>query len=272
MTIRKVGVMGWPITHSLSPRIHNYWMTKHHVSAIYEKIAVQPDDLKQALKSLLKHNYVGVNLTLPHKERALEFMDKVDSSVHQIGAMNTVTIRNGSFIGSNTDSFGFIENLKQAGVQCNGAKVLLIGAGGAAKAVCYGLIGEHCHITVINRTFERAQELATSFKGAGVQARNWEDYPEIMKNVSLVVNATSLGMTGQPPLEISLATLPATAVVTDIVYYPLITPLLQEAQARGNKIVDGLGMLLYQAQGSFKLWFGIAPDVTQELRELVLKK
>lgn len=273
MKFVKAGVMGWPVDHSLSPALHGFWLTALGVEGSYQRLPVAPDQLDIALRELHEKGFVGVNLTVPHKEAALAYMQRVTPEARKIGAVNTVFIDNdGALTGANTDAFGFINNIRAGAPrwQASNGPAVVLGAGGAARAVCFALQNAGVpEIRVLNRTAARAQALAAAL-GAPLVSVPWEDAKEACKGAALLVNTTTLGMKGQPPLEIDLAPLPTTAVVNDIVYVPLETPLLAAARARGNTVVDGLGMLLYQAQPSFAGWFGMKPEVTSALRAHVL--
>ena len=266
------GVIGWPIGHSLSPRLQGFWLKELGIDGAYVPLAVKPEDLSRALWALPSLGFKGVNITLPHKEQALALVDKVDSSTRRIGAVNTIVIdQKGKLVGSNTDAFGFMENLQASARQWRPVRpVLVLGAGGAARAVCAGLMGVGVReIRVCNRTRLRAQTMAQEVGGAIISV-DWHDRAQAAEGVGLLVNTTNLGMQGEPPLNMSLTKLPRFAVVTDIVYTPLMTPLLQSAQERGNIVVDGLGMLLHQARPGFTAWFGREPVVTAALRAHVL--
>jgi shikimate dehydrogenase len=265
----KAAVLGWPVKHSLSPRLHRFWLAEHGINGSYEAIEVEPNDLEKTLHRLADEGYAGVNLTVPHKQEALKIIDHIDEQAEYIGAVNTLTMDHGKMSGINTDMYGFTQNLKTHGVTLKG-KALVLGAGGASRAVCAGLLCEGMEVTLLNRTSIKAVDLAEEL-GGNIKVRDWDFYPDAMKDTNLVVNTTSLGMKGQAALTLKLDTLPKDAVVTDIVYNPLFTPLLKQAQARGNTIVDGLGMLLYQAQPAFQLFFGVKPEVTEALRAHVLK-
>ena len=264
------GVMGWPVAHSRSPRLHGFWLERHGVDGAYVPLPVPPDGLERALRALPLLGLRGVNLTVPHKEAALAICDRVDDVARRIGAVNTVVVEpDGRLAGSNTDAFGFAENLRaNSGWQAKGAAVV-IGAGGAARAVVVALLEAGVKdVRVVNRTAARAESLAAAF-GRPVVSCPWADRHDLIADAALLVNATSLGMTGQPPLELDLALLPREAIVSDIVYVPLETALLRQARARGNATVDGLGMLLHQARPGFEAWFGVRPEVTEELRRFV---
>lgn len=268
---RKAGVVGYPVNHSLSPRLHNYWIRQYNINASYEAFPVEPDKLEDFLRKLPESGFAGVNLTIPHKEAAIKFLDEVNDFARWIGAVNTVIVRDGVLIGKNTDAYGFIQNLISGNRQLTGKDVLVMGAGGAARAVCISLLGAQYKVTIANRTKERAEALAASLDNSDIKVIRWDELENSLSETSLLVNTTSLGMKGQQPLELSLDNLPQESVVTDIVYNPLVTPLLAMAAKRGNPVVDGLGMLLYQAQMSFYEWFGIKPEVTNDLREHVLQ-
>lgn len=267
------GVMGWPVGHSRSPRLHGYWLEKHGIDGAYVPLAVRPDDLGAALRALPKLGFRGCNLTVPHKEAALTIVDRVDAAARRIGAVNTVVVEaDGSLSGSNTDAPGFIANLRQGapGLALAGKSAVVLGAGGAARAVVVGLIDAGVtYIRLANRSADRTRILVNAFAPAVVGIA-WDKRAQALEGADLLVNTTSLGMEGEPPLELALDALPETATVTDIVYAPLETALLAAARARGNGVVDGLGMLLHQAVPGFAAWFGTTPDVTAELRAHVL--
>ncbi len=269
---RLAGVMGWPIAHSLSPRLHGYWLEHHRIDGVYMPLAVAPDDLPAALSALPALGFRGVNLTLPHKEPALDLCHQVDELARRIGAVNTIVVREGKLVGSNSDAFGFLENLKEGAPEWRAAEApaVVLGAGGAARAVIAALADAGApEVRIVNRTRERAEALAASLGGA-LSVRSWEQRGDALAGAGLLVNTTTLGMAGQAALDLDLAALPDQALVTDIVYAPLVTPLLETARARGNPIVDGLGMLLHQARPGFAAWFGLQPKVTPALRAFVL--
>lgn len=268
----KAGVMGWPVEHSRSPALHGFWLATYGIDGTYEKLAVKPEDLAAALRALPEKGFVGVNLTVPHKEAAMGVVDEISPVGRRIGAVNTVFVTAGGRLNAtNTDAYGFITSL-HAGAPRFDAKAgpaVVLGAGGAARAVCVALqdagVPEIC---IINRTAARAETLARDL-GGNLKVAGWNDRALRLKSAVLLVNTTTQGMQGQAPLEIDLQNLPPEAVVTDIVYTPLETPLLAAARARGNTVVDGLGMLLYQAQPGFEGWFGKRPEVTKALRDHV---
>ena len=271
-TFRLAGVMGWPVMHSRSPRLHNSWMRRYGVSGYYAPLPVEPGRLEAALRALPALNFAGCNVTLPHKEDIVRIADHVDPAAKAIGAANCVVVlEDGSLAAFNYDVFGFMEALRAQAPGWRAAQgpAVVLGAGGAARAIVYGLIADGApEVRVVNRTFERAQAFADEF-GATVKPLRWDERSEALAGSALLVNTTSNGMVGQPPLDISLDALARNALVNDIVYTPLETPLLAAARARGNVAVDGLGMLIQQARPAFRDWFGIMPDVTAEERAMM---
>jgi shikimate dehydrogenase len=267
------GVMGWPIAHSRSPRIHNYWFARHSIEGCYVPLPVEPGRLETALRALPALGFSGCNLTIPHKEAALPFLDDIDPAARRIGAVNCIVVdKAGALIGHNYDGYGFVASLREAAPewQADAGPCIVIGAGGGARAIVSGLIDAGARdIRLFNRTHARADRLAQDF-GAPVSAHDWDDRHAALAGAALLVNTTSQGMVGQEPLDLSLAALPASAVVADIVYAPLETPLLAEARARGATPVDGLGMLLHQARPAFRDWTGVMPEVTPELRAAIV--
>jgi shikimate dehydrogenase len=267
--MRRACVIGWPVEHSRSPLIHRYWLKQYGIDGAYEKEAVRPEALARFLGSLGAQGFAGANVTLPHKEAALRLAAVADEAARAIGAANTLWFdQAGRLCASNTDAYGFITNLYEQAPSWNDARwpVMVLGAGGAARAILHALLAEGVtRIFLANRTRDRAEALAQTF-GPAVEAIDWQDRNRALSGCGLLVNATSLGMTGKDPLDIDLAALPKDAVVADIVYSPLETPLLAAARARGNRVVDGLGMLLHQAVPGFERWFGVRPEVTAALR------
>jgi len=268
------GVMGWPIAHSLSPRIHNYWLREMGIDGAYVPLAVAPENLADALHAMPKLGFAGVNITIPHKEAALAALNHgdnhVDDLARRIGAVNTVTVgSDGRLTGTNTDGFGFMENLRDHApdLELDSGRVVVLGAGGAARGVIAGLIDAGARdICILNRTQARADVLAADLgQEAAIRVTGWESRTEVLAGAVLLVNSTSLGMTGAGALDLSLDALPAAAAVADVVYTPLETPLLAAARGRGNVAVDGLGMLLHQARPGFAAWFGSEPQVTPAL-------
>jgi shikimate dehydrogenase len=270
---RVAGVMGWPVSHSRSPRLQNYWLARYGIDGVYVPFPVRPEALEAALRALPALGICGVNVTVPHKEATFALMDECDGAALRMGAVNTVVVRgDGSLFGMNTDGYGFIESLRAGAPLWRAAAgpAAVLGAGGAARAlVCALLDAGAAEIRVANRTRARAEALAKSF-GPAVRAVGWDARADALDGAALLVNTTTLGMAGQPPLDIALDALPTAAAVCDIVYAPLETPLLVASRARGNACIDGLGMLLHQARPGFLAWFGRDPEVTPELRDHVL--
>ncbi|MGH6736503.1 MAG: shikimate dehydrogenase [Methyloceanibacter sp.] len=272
--MRRACVIGCPVEHSRSPVIHRYWLEKYGIDGAYEKEAVRPEDFAAFVGSLAAKGYVGANVTLPHKEAALRAAESADEAAAVIGAANTLWLDpDGRLHAGNTDAYGFVTNLDAEAPHWSEGlgPVVVLGAGGAARAILYGLIrAGAAKILLANRTRGRAETLAQAF-GPRIEVIGWETRSRALGACSLIVNTTSLGMTGQEPLDIDLSALPGDAVVADLVYNPLLTPLLIAAAKRGNVTVDGLGMLLHQAVPGFERWFGVRPDVTPELRAYVVK-
>ena len=270
----QAGVIGWPVSHSLSPRLHGFWLKELGIDGTYSALAVAPDGLESSLRSLPERGFAGVNLTLPHKEAAATIVDTMDSVASRIGAVNTIVVgADGNLAGSNTDGYGFIENLKSCAPEwtADNKSAVILGAGGAARAIIAALLDDGLkELRLVNRTLWRAESLKDDIGGAIIVVP-WADRTKALEGAGLLVNTTTLGMTDEEPLEIDLSPLPAKAVVTDIVYAPLTTPLLKDAAGRGNLTVDGLGMLLHQARPGFDQWFGAEPVVTDALRAHVLE-
>ncbi len=266
-----LGVMGMPIKHSLSPRLHNFWLAQHNLDAVYLPLPVPPEQLPDAIKALPHLGCRGVNVTIPHKEPLLKLLDIIDPVAAQIGAVNTVLVQpDGKLWGANTDAFGFAASVTAAGHDLSAGSALVLGAGGAARAVLAALQQSHCRqIYLTNRSPARAQTLAQHF-GGNIQLIPWTEWPQHLPDVSLLINTTSCGLNGQDDFDLPLSDLPRDAAVCDLVYRPLMTGLLQSAAQADRQVIDGLGMLLYQAQESFRHWFGIAPPVDAELRRFVL--
>ncbi len=268
----KSGVIGWPVAHSLSPRLHGYWLSQYKIDGAYVALPVDPENLQSAIREMVADGYAGFNVTVPHKETVLACLDDISAAARRIGAVNTVVIEDGVLKGSNTDGFGFLENLKSGhpGFAASLGPAVVLGAGGAARAVVNALTDAGApEIRLFNRTRARAEKLAADLAGP-ITVGDWARRGDGLEAAALLVNTTSMGMTGKPPLEISLAKLPAGAAVTDLVYAPLQTGLLAAAAARGNPTIDGIGMLLHQARPGFEAWFGVRPDVSDGLRAHVL--
>lgn len=267
---RAACVIGWPVEHSRSPLIHNYWIGKHNIDGAYRRESVPAEEFEGFIKELGKRGYIGANITLPHKEKALE-LTQPDEQAQAVGAANTLWFEDGALRSTNTDIEGFLTNLDAAtpGWDKGLQTALVLGAGGASRGVIFGLLSRGVGtIHVVNRTAGRAEALRERF-GERVKPAAWDDVQRLLSAAGLLVNTTTLGMEGADPLELDIATLPEDAVVCDLVYAPLVTPLLKAASDRGLRHADGLGMLLHQAVRGFSIWFGVTPEVTPELRALV---
>lgn len=270
---RKAGVMGWPVAHSLSPHIHRTWLRDYGIDGDYVLIPVPPQAFHEKVRNLRREGFCGANVTVPHKEAALAAVDRVSSLARRIGAVNTLYFEGDTLVGTNSDAVGFYENLlaNAPGWNARAGPAAVLGAGGAARAVIVALLDAGApEVRLVNRTRARADSLRREF-GAPLRVGDWTERARCLEGVNLLVNTTTLGMTGQPPLDIRLDALPADALVNDIVYKPLETGLLAAARARGNPVVDGLGMLLHQARLGFRLWFDREPEVTPALRAAVLQ-
>ncbi len=269
------GVIGDPISHSLSPKLHGFWLERYGIKGAYIPMHVKGENLEQALRALPSLGFGGCNVTVPHKEAVMPYLDKISPEAKKIGAVNTIIVqKNGKLHGTNTDAFGFIENVKSQVRDLTPylEQVLVIGAGGAARAIIYGLLQEGANkILIANRTAERAESLAAHF-GKKCEVIKWEALDTRIGEVTMLVNSTTLGMKGQPALELPLRLLSKNALVSDIVYAPLTTSLLQKAKRRGNPTVDGIGMLLHQARPGFEAWFGKAPKVDKALIDYMRKQ
>lgn len=275
------GVIGFPVSHSLSPALHEYWLQKYTIDGAYIPLSIAPENLTTSIHHLVQLGFQGFNITLPHKESIMPLLASIDDTARQIGAVNTVAIRDGQLHGFNTDAYGFIQHLKHTcpyNLDFTHMHALVLGAGGASRAVCTGLLHEGCPtIYLCNRNKQRAEDLVQHLKmfpsaqNTQFIIMDWEELSHALPApIDLLINTTQLGMTGQPPLTIDLKSLPAHALVYDIVYRPLLTPLLQQAQHYGLKTIDGLGMLLWQAQQGFELWFKEKPEITPELHNAIL--
>lgn len=267
------GVIGYPVKHSLSPRLHNYWLKHYDVDGVYIPMEVEPKNLHQVVTSLPLMGVKGCNLTVPHKEIVLNVLDEVSDIARRMGAVNTLVFKEGKIMGTNTDAYGFIENIKSNASFFDFRKnpAVVLGAGGAARAVCAGLLDMGVpHIYLTNRTKEKAEHVRNDIS-KDIEVIDWKEREVVLTEANILVNTTTLGMVGFPELEIKLDLLPSSSLVTDIVYKPLETKLLREARLRGNKVVDGIGMLLHQAVPGFEQWFGVRPEVTDTLRDHVLK-
>ncbi len=271
------GVIGWPVSHSRSPRLHGYWLDHYGIDGAYLPLPVHPDDFETAVRGLAAAGFRGANVTVPLKEAALRICDRVDPFAAKIGAVNTLVFDEDGISGSNTDAFGFLENLRSssAGYDPLSGPAMVIGAGGAGRGIVAALLKDGVsEVRITNRTLSRAEqvagELSAHFQG-NIQIVPWDQRNDALAGLALLVNSTSLGMSGQAALELDLTPLSSSALVNDIVYTPLETPLLAAARRHGNQTVDGLGMLLHQARPGFSAWFGVNPEVTAQLRDRILE-
>jgi shikimate dehydrogenase len=266
------GVMGWPVAHSRSPRLHNYWLQKYGLTGSYVLLPVQPENLQAALAGLPALGFAGCNITIPHKISAMELVHAVDANARRMGAINTIVVQpDGSLKGFNNDGYGYIQSLldAQPGWRADAGPITVLGAGGAARAVVLSLAERGAReIRLLNRSQDKAEQLAQAF-GSPVTVLPWSQRHEALADISLLVNTTNQGMHGNPALDIDLAKLPRHALVSDVIYVPMETPLLAAARERGNPTVNGLGMLLNQARPAFHAWFGVMPEITAELRQSV---
>ena len=264
------GVMGWPVLHSRSPLMHNYWMAQQGLAGTYVFLEIKPGDLEAALRAMHPLGFYGCNLTIPHKLDAMTIVDEVDDVARKIGAISCVVVReDGSLFGTNNDWLGFIGNLKQQqpAWRADAGPVAVIGAGGGGRAVCYALLQQGAtEIRLINRTSEKAAAIAGDF-GGPIQVLPWADRHDALDGVAMAVNVTSQGMVGEPALDLRLDRLSQSALAADIIYTPLESAFLAAARERGNRTINGLGMLLHQGPPAWKMWFDVEPTVTAELRE-----
>jgi len=268
---RHACVIGWPVAHSRSPMIHSFWLARYGIEGSYERAAVAADQFEGFVQGLAEHGYVGANVTLPHKERAFELCARVSDSASRLCAVNTLWLEDGRLHGDNTDGQGFLGALDQdvPGWDAGKGAAVVLGAGGAARAIIDALLSRGAErIVVVNRTRARAEDVAAR-AGERVEVADWDRRADVLGGAGLLVNTTSLGMIGQPPLEMDLSALPPTSIVCDIVYVPLETELLRRAGERGLRGVSGVGMLLHQAVPGSRRWFGTTPLVTPDLRRLV---
>jgi shikimate dehydrogenase len=274
-TTRLAGIMGWPVAHSRSPLLHGFWLDETGTDGAYVPLPVRPERIEQALRALPALGFRGCNLTIPHKQTALHIADWVEPLARRIGAVNTIVVApDGTLAASNTDIFGFRENLREAAPHWDPAAgpAVILGAGGSARAVVAALTDAGvAEIRIVNRTLARAEILARDLgiSATRITVHPWSEVRKAQRHAGLLVNTTSLGMTGEPPLVLDLS-LPPTAPVVDIVYVPLETDLLSAARQRGNPVVDGLGMLLHQGRPGFEAWFGAVARVTPELRAAIV--
>ncbi|HST76250.1 MAG TPA: shikimate dehydrogenase [Acetobacteraceae bacterium] len=264
---RLAGILGWPVSHSRSPRLHGFWLERHGIDGVYVPLPVREEDFAAAVRGLAAAGFAGANVTIPHKLAAFAVCDVVDASARRAGAVNTLVFRDGRIDGSNTDGSGFIANLRAHGVDPAAGPALVLGGGGSARAVVAALQDAGAPVSLANRTRARADTLAADLPGLTVL--DWDARDAALADHALVVNTTSLGMAGNPALGLDLDRAPAGMAVADIVYVPLETPLLAAARARGLRTVEGLGLLLHQAVPGFTAWFGVEPIVDNELRRFV---
>lgn len=264
---RVAGIIGWPVSHSRSPRLHGFWLERYGIDGAYLPLAIRPENFATGVRGLVAAGFAGANVTIPHKVSAFEICDTVDETARRAGAVNTMIFQGGRITGSNTDGWGFLANLRGHGVDPAAGPALLLGAGGSTRAIAAALLAEEVAVTVANRTRSRADHLARDLPGLRVV--NWDARSAALAEHTLLVNTTPLGMTGHDAVDIDLARGNRGLVVADIVYVPLDTPLLQAARAYGFRTVEGLGMLLYQAIPGFRIWFGIEPQVDEALRRFV---
>lgn len=268
----KTGVIGHPIAHSKSPLIHNYWIKEHSLSGEYKTVDIAPDRLNEGVAELMDQGYAGFNVTVPHKIAIMDLCDELSPIAQEIGAVNTVTIKDGKLYGTNTDAYGFAQNIKESAKdwRFKDGKAVVLGAGGAANAIVYALLEENVpQIIITNRSRDKAEALR-AMDPDKITIVDWEDRNSIFQDANMIVNTTALGMSGKPALEVDISTAPKSALVTDIVYAPLMTELLSSADTLGMQTITGIGMLLYQARPGFELWNGVLPDVTEDLERLVL--
>jgi shikimate dehydrogenase len=269
--VRSCFIIGHPVAHSRSPMVHNHWIGQLGLKGHYERIDVAPDALESFVARLRAGEFTGGNVTLPHKQAIAPLLDALTPAAEQTGAVNTVFRANGRLIGDNTDVTGFLGHLTASAPHWKETvrKVVMLGAGGGAKAIAYGLLRESdAELVIVNRDVAKANSLAASL-GPRVRACPWGERSAALEGANLLINATALGMKGQPPLDIELAAMVPGGLVYDIVYVPLETGLLRAARASGLTVIDGLGMLLHQAAPAFARWFGVTPQVTAELRRMI---
>ena len=267
-----IGVIGWPIHHSKSPLLHNYWLEKYQINAVYIPIPVHPNDIEEAIKTLKKIGFLGINVTIPHKEKLLNIVNIIDLNAKKIGAVNTIVFEeDGKILGKNSDGDGFYQNLIHhvPTYQPSTTKIVIYGAGGAARAIIITLIDRGCkNITIVCRDKNKAQKIIEDFEEP-LSWISWNNRSEVLENCTLLINTTQLGMINEMSLEINLEMLPQNAIVYDIIYNPLETPLLKEAKKRNLIAINGLGMLIHQGRIGFESWFNINPEVTPELVNLM---
>jgi shikimate dehydrogenase len=264
---RLAGIIGWPVSHSRSPRLHGFWLERHKIDGAYVPLPIRPDDFPAAVRGLMLAGFAGANVTIPNKIAAFEVCDTIDDTARKAGAVNTLVFKDGKISGGNTDGWGFIANLRAQGVDPAAGPALILGAGGSTRAIVPVLQDLGVQVTVTNRTRSRADALAKDLPGLKVV--DWDRRSDALPDHALLVHATPQGMHGKDPVQIDLSLAAKGSAVCDIVYVPLETPLLADARAHGLHCVEGLGMLLHQAVPGFKAWFGVEPVVDEELRRFV---
>ncbi len=264
---RVAGIIGWPVSHSRSPRLHGYWLEKHGIDGAYIPLPIPPEHFRDTVRALAHAGFAGANVTIPHKLAAFEVCATVDDTARRAGAVNTLTFRDGKITGANTDGWGFLANLRAHGVDPKSGPALLLGAGGGARAVAAALLAEGIKVTITNRTAARAEQFTRDLPGPSIIP--WDHRDAAVSDHALIINATALGMENKEPLHLDLSRARPGTAVADIVYVPLETALLKDAKARGLTPVEGLGMLLYQGIPGFRGWFGVEPAVDDDLRRFV---
>lgn len=268
------GLIGWPVAHSRSPSIHNYWIREYNLNGTYGLFPVEPSNLEAAIRGLKALGFAGCNITIPHKVSAMQYVDWIDPQAKRIGAINTIVVdKDGGLRGFNNDGFGYIQSLYEVQPEwsAKAGPITVLGAGGASRAIVVALIDAGAkEIRILNRTKNKAEELSEEFISV-VTPYPWEERNAVIEDCAMLINTTSLGMHGQAPLEIDIRRLPKTALVSDAIYAPLETDLLAQARLQGNPTVNGLGMLLHQARPAFNAWFGLMPEVTPNLRDTIIK-
>ncbi|MGV4795450.1 shikimate dehydrogenase [Rhizobium sp. F40D2] len=271
MTLNRAFVMGHPISHSRSPMLHGYWLKRYGIEGSYERLDIPPQDIDTFFSNFREAGWIGGNITVPHKTAVIPHLDHIDDAATKMGAVNTIWWEDGVLVGGNTDAIGFLGNIDELapGWDMGAKRAVILGAGGATRAATYGLLSRGLTVALCNRTVSKAEVLASHF-GAGVSAHGMSELPDLLATCDLLVNTTSLGMIGQSPLDIDLSPLKKDAIVYDVIYVPLETELIRAAKARGHRSVDGLGMLLHQGVVGFNRWFKVKPDVTGELRQILI--
>ena len=264
-------IIGHPVAHSRSPMLHGYWLKRYGIAGSYELADVRPEELGDFFATYREEGWVGGNVTVPHKLAVIPYLDRIDDAATTMGAVNTIWWEGDELVGGNTDAIGFLGNLDELvpGWDGEARKAVIIGAGGAARAAAYGLKTRGLSIDLCNRTVSRAKELESHF--GGMSGHGLDALPELLGGADLLVNATSLGMLGNDPLKVELSRLKDGAIVYDVIYVPLETQFLKDAKAKGHRTVDGLGMLLHQAVHGFRHWFGQTPEVTEDLRAMIIE-